>query len=164
MVLSVLIIEIIGLQFYLIIYTNLMTYVYVHLVGFRRIQVIILVMRMLTAIRWWHFMEKRKKPHQQRIPAKPNERKSDNCFDMVCISISGFTKQERREKKRREFDEKIAREPSSDEPSAASIENEQLVKQLGLEGLQIKEINPDGHWLVCTNFLLYCVLHGKPVY
>lgn len=72
---------------------------------------------------------------------------------MVVRHWSGFTKQERREKKRREFDEKIAREPSLDEPSAASIERDQLVKQLNLEGLQIKEINPDGHWLVCITSL-----------
>ena len=48
--------------------------------------------------------------------------------------------------KRREFEERIAREPTSDEPSAGSIERDQLVKQLNLVGLQIKEINPDGHW------------------
>lgn len=61
-------------------------------------------------------------------------------------------KQEKREKKIREFEERISREPTSDEPSTASIEMEQLVKQLSLVGLQIKEINPDGHWLVWKTF------------
>lgn len=96
-----------------------------------------------------HFVEERKKPHhQRRTLARLNARKLAYCFVMVVYHRSGFTKQERREQKRREFDEKIAREPTSDEPSAASIEKEQLVKQLNLVGLQIKEINPDGHWLV----------------
>ncbi|XP_065913349.1 deubiquitinase OTUD6B-like [Dysidea avara] len=61
------------------------------------------------------------------------------------VSSKSQRKKDKREKKRRDFEEKISREPVSNEPSAASIEREQLLTQLKLVGLQIKEINPDGH-------------------